>query len=725
MKAYKTLFLSDKSHHLLACFALLYLALHQGLFYLALIGYIFRLKGVYLKAFLLIISLCFVLRITLLNQRQSVLEEGLVDLNVRIESVNYKEQSTQIFASYRNERVLIRVNTRLVVIPGEVYQVKGSAQKPLHQTKPHDFDYATYLSRQNVYVILTDPTLTYIGKQWHIGQIRQAILGYFDAYEGSSSDYLATLLLGEKSLDPELNKELSLLGISHLFAISGLHIALIALYLSKILNQIFREKASSRLLSLFLLFYIVITGFLASVFRAAGILILKQVANEVKIMITPLDCVSLIAAIVLLYNPYSLYQAGFQLSFLVSISYVVYASFISQKTDIVGLTKLTVLAQAMTLPVVLTFSSYVNFLSVIVNPFLIMFFTTLFLPFTFMVLLSVKLAPLYQILISAFENWVYFLGRINGLTVSLPPMKPTQILLYYVSVALVLVALETKKLTIKQGISLSILACSFWIIGTIRPFHQVIVFDVNQGSSALVSDKFGRCDALIDHHHTVYEVLPKLGISKLDALFISHGHFDHYGDLHALLSRVKVKAVYLNAYETHPHILSAVKNIPIYYLRQGDQVFCGDLVFNILNPVHEFENINNNSLVIKVDIGGLTWLFPGDIEKEAEANLVMQDIKSDVLVLPHHGSNTSSTSNFLRAVNPRLAIASAGRNNKFGFVHQDVHRRLLEMDLVVRSTQVYGTLVFNTRFQTLWVTSYSPYESGKKKWRFDTFLCII
>jgi competence protein ComEC len=200
-------------------------------------------------------------------------------------------------------------------------------------------------------------------------------------------------------------------------------------------------------------------------------------------------------------------------------------------------------------------------------------------------------------------------------------------------------------------------------------------------------------------------------IKTIDTILLSHANSDHLNGLIYIAEHFNVKQAITN----HEHsrtkgfkqFISTLKKNGVAH--PGFQALERNFTINhvdlqILHPENDFifrnkyegwRNLNNNSIVLKVVFGKHTFLFPGDIMAMGEKALVDSnggELKSDVLLVPHHGSATSSTPLFLSHVDPQTAIISAGWKNRFGFPHANVLKRYQAMDCSVYRTDIHGAV---------------------------------
>lgn len=237
------------------------------------------------------------------------------------------------------------------------------------------------------------------------------------------------------------------------------------------------------------------------------------------------------------------------------------------------------------------------------------------------------------------------------------------------------------------------------------------VIDCGQGDSILIqlSDKTVLIDGTTGKDAgKVLAYLDKQGVKKLDLVIATHAHEDHIGGLDDVLRAFPVEQVIMTKLtgslvpttKAYENFLMAVKEngCRVTPAKPGDEYVIGDGKFTILGPLGTPKDLNNTSVVVKLDVGAGTALFMGDAEKEQEDLLekewysAIQNI--DVLKVGHHGSSTSSSDDFLRLVKPKYAAISCGKGNDYGHPDADVLKNLKKYDVTVGRTDTDGTLVY-------------------------------
>jgi competence protein ComEC len=215
---------------------------------------------------------------------------------------------------------------------------------------------------------------------------------------------------------------------------------------------------------------------------------------------------------------------------------------------------------------------------------------------------------------------------------------------------------------------------------------------------------------MIDSGPDEYLILQKLralNISHIDLLIDSHPHTDHITGMDTIIDTYQPR-VFVDIGIPHTTIayekliLAIQKNNMNYYQATERKISLGPLIFHILpptNPYLEISELNNNSAVIRLDYGKVSFLFPGDIESERESQLLNQSrdqLNVDILKVPHHGSFDASSSGFIQAVNPVVAIISCGEDNPYGYPHQETLHTLKENGIKTYRTDRHGTILVQT-----------------------------
>lgn len=236
---------------------------------------------------------------------------------------------------------------------------------------------------------------------------------------------------------------------------------------------------------------------------------------------------------------------------------------------------------------------------------------------------------------------------------------------------------------------------------------EVSFLDVGQGDAILVKASNGR-NILIDggpDKEVVRELSENLDLGErnLDLIVLTHPHSDHITGLNSVVDRFEVGGILLPRIKTETDALDRLvdraeeRDVPVSAITAPFQVeLSPECELDILHPLRsvEADDLNNASLVSRLDCSGLSFLFTGDIEKEAEERMLSRDIdlESDVLKVSHHGSDSSSGREFLRAVSPEAAVIPVGEDNDSGHPSLRVVRKLQREGALVLRTDEHGTV---------------------------------
>lgn len=235
---------------------------------------------------------------------------------------------------------------------------------------------------------------------------------------------------------------------------------------------------------------------------------------------------------------------------------------------------------------------------------------------------------------------------------------------------------------------------------------RVYFLDVGQGDSSVIL--FGNKTILIDagdmeHGDTVVDDLQELGVGHIDLLVATHPHSDHIGGMEDVLSAFPVTAV-LDAGVPHTsslyeHFLDEIddRGIPYSVAQRGETLSLDGLSILVLSPPEHRtdDNLNDNSVVLRISYGTVDFLFTGDAGTETESSLLKTGyaLDAEVLKVAHHGSSDATSSAFLSRVNPAIAVISVGCGNEYGHPHEETLETLDAAGVTVYRTDTNGTIL--------------------------------
>lgn len=236
---------------------------------------------------------------------------------------------------------------------------------------------------------------------------------------------------------------------------------------------------------------------------------------------------------------------------------------------------------------------------------------------------------------------------------------------------------------------------------------QVDFIDVGQGDSILIESPSGKT-MLIDGGvkgagQQIVSYLKELGIDKLDIVVATHPDADHIGGLIPVLDNMTIEQFYdsgkVHTSQTFEEMLTRIdeKNIPYHVPKIGDDIeFDKNVNVKVLNANDQATDNNDASIVLKMTYGNVSFLLTGDAGVALEKEMLQYDVKATVLKAGHHGSNTSSSEEFIQAVKPEVTILSYGEDNKYGHPHAEIVDRLQAIGSKIYATADLGTITVST-----------------------------
>jgi len=548
------------------------------------------------------------------------------------------------------------------------------------------------------------------------------------------SGFIRAVLLGDKRDAGVFRDNLNRAGLSHLLAVSGLHVGVIALIFFTFFRLIIPNRIVARILTILsLVLYAGVCNWSPSVFRASimiSLYLLSKIISR-KPQINNTLCASLI--IITAINPQQLFSIGLQLSFMAVITLVNIVPLLPairfRKEDnklnkavkkyaniLIRLVETSFTLSLFLLPITAFYFNQINFNGILANIVGIPLFSILILPVAIVMLLSpipqltVFYSDLFSGLIAMLEKWVSFSTSL-GLNFDFISFPAWKIVPFYLGLILFVLFLKFRKNYYLPLFSLLIFA--FIFIGTEEQSRfKLTCFDVGLGDLSLIELPDGR-NIMIDSgpgeksrgyiKSSAIPYMKEKGITHLDWVVVTHAHLDHYGGLQYLLEKNLVDTlVVTDDFQKRKIWDSFVRYNPmVKTISDTFSTNWNETSLKFLHPAKEYysQNTNNMSIVLKVEHEGYEFLFTGDLEREGEAHLVKEMgnmLDADFLQVGHHGSRTASSTEFVQTVTPQIAVVSTALKNRFDFPHPEALDRLgyLEENLFVtgRSGAVVITL---------------------------------
>lgn len=657
-------------------------------------------------------------------------QEKLIEFNFKTKDPQYNYLA--IYFSGEDESLTKQLTSKLQV--GATCKITGEVTMPADNTNPGQFNYRSYLQKQginNQFVIeslehIQCESGSYLGELNLIReQIQRNILDIYDDY---TAGWIIALVLGNDSFIADETIELfRRWGLSHLLAISGLHVGLIIglvyFFLIKI-GHVTKERAQW-LMIIFLPIYAVIAGGEPSVWRASLMAFLFIVLNKLKLNFTVTDILSIIFITLILIDKYIIYHVGFQLSFIVTFSIILSRTWVMKNSSLLfQMLKISFISQMVILPLQFAYFSIVQPASILLNVIVVPYFSFLIIPamFLLMILSPIPLLPIIfdELFLNIHSYFLEFLTLIDQ-KVNFPwvsgPLPPWSVILYYSLLVLLMSAILRKKLILAFHCgTLITLTITFVLLRPyFSPYGSVTMLDIGQGDAFVIELPYrkgvifmdaGSTFSFIDHEPSdrVYKQIIKpylhsQGIQEIDTIFISHKHIDHMGSVDFLIEDFDTKQIVISDYYKLNNEVEKNWNengVKLRRVQGGERVIINNVIFNILSPFSNIISENDNSLVALAELGGKSWLFTGDIENDAEKELIKHypNLTIDVLKVAHHGSDTSSDELFIENIKPSYALISVGENNSYGHPDPIVIENLEKSIPLIMRTDEDGAIIY-------------------------------
>lgn len=663
---------------------------------------------------------------------------------------------------------------------GDKVILKGNIEIPNISRNYKGFDYRQYLKTKKIYGIV---------QAENINKVKENCVNVIDKFvnyvQNNIKDLLKQILtkdelslcigilIGDRTnISEEIENNFKKSNLTHMLAVSGSHIAYIINCFAILLGRT-NKKMSKIITIIFLIFFMFLTGFTSSVLRASFMGILVLLSSILYRKPDTLNNLGISSLIILLINPYTIFDIGFVLSFAGTLGIILFSDLIinyihtkiidnviNQKDNknsillkvfnsrifkyLLNSFSITLSANLLIIPIMAysfsTFSFTFLISNILAGPvmeivtifgFLVYFISIIFLPLA--KFLGIFLNLLLFILLKIAE----LSSMIPGSMVYIKTPYLFYCIFYYIYIFIIYYKnthedRNSKKLSkilrLYRKINIKIIALFLIFILLFKSGSYFIIpsslklyfIDVGQGDSTLIQTPF-RKNILVDGGGSEFGnfdvgksiLLPYLldrRITNIDYLIISHFDSDHVKGLFAILENLKVNNIIIskqgedsNNFKEFIEIIKD-KNIRLIIVKKGDLLKIDKLTFiEILFPEEKLitNNIlNNNSIVFKLISNKFSILFTGDIEKVAEEKLVelyktTNKLNSDVLKVAHHGSKTSSITNFLEEVKPKVALIGVGKDNKFGHPDKSTINSLNKYTKNIFRTDQMGEIIIN------------------------------
>lgn len=627
------------------------------------------------------------------------------------------------------------------LVPGDRWRLRVKLKQPHGFMNPGGIDYEAWLFQQRIratgYVSRkTGNSLLREGEGYYLHRVRyymrEKLLQTLNTQDNAS--LIPALVLGDRSaIQNNQWQVLTSTGTSHLLAISGLHIGLVAAMvyfltrwlwpLGQITALIVPSPKIASLTAMLAAFaYAAMAGFSVPTQRAL-IMLLVLLATTLmsrKVATSSVICVALL--LVLIIDPFAVLSAGFWLSF---TAIIVIAFGMSARVNTAGLWwrwgRVQYLVALGLFPLLVLWFQQIPLLSIGANLFIVPWVSFITVPLVLLGSVMIWFdndvgAFLLQLGTESINVFWPVLAKLGKLDFSVLALPQTAY------VALFAAIIGSFLLLMPQGLPGRWLGL-VWLMPVFFPIQErmdsgevrLTLLDVGQGMAAVIEtanhamlyDTGPRFSSRFDAGSAV--IIPYLrqnGINYVDLLVQSHGDNDHIGGLSMLLKEITIGRVLTSVPRRidHDNVDNCIR---------GQTWFWDEIRFEILHPAQNSDlSGNDRSCVLKISNDNDAILITGDIEAAAERQILNRDgqrLNSTILLAPHHGSLTSSTTAFIKAVAPEYVLFAVGYRNRFGFPKKDIIRRYRKADVIILDTASFGAIDVYLGRSSITVRSYRQY----------------
>lgn len=599
-----------------------------------------------------------------------------------------KVQSFYIFKTEDEKKLFLDYNKT------NVFLFSGTVKQPDSPTNENQFNYQEFLKTKNIVNIVKIAELNELEKNqakfiWeptilaHIRDFRKYLLDYLGQIAQPLAGYSQLLLLGYYDSDFSNPIEIiNKLGLLYLFSLSGMHVFYIIAILRWLFAKLYiTDEFCSWFLLMVLPLYAILGGLSASLLRAvmmSWLILFIQIFF--KKTVSGIAVESFVLIINLYWCPLIIFSMGAQLSYLLTFILIV-----NRKVNPIHLgLKLT----AYSIPIVLWNTYEWNWLTTFLSVGMVPFFEWIVMPAVVIGAIAPVLGTLCNQVLMVFTKILFSL---SSWPLTWDYGKPP---LFFVVLWLVLLLLSERRENSRKilvYLSISFVFCAVIIRFPLQ--DQVVYFDIGQGDSTLIRERFNKSITLVDTggkvtfnnneewkkrtsktmgETIIANYLLSKGISKIDNLFLTHQDTDHVGNFPSLTQKIKINRLFvpdgmdsLTSFQARlaDSTIDMNRVYPISIVK-ADRIG----IFKILHPFIRGEGKNEDSIAVSFNLKKTSFIISGDLDQDGEKEVInlFKTLQADILKIGHHGSKTSTAKEYVNKLKPKFAVISAGRNNRYG-----------------------------------------------------------
>ena len=670
--------------------------------------------------------------------------------------------------SFNDEKILVSVNTVKSQNKNfnelklhNYYILSGRISQPFKAGNPSQFDYGNYLRNHNAYSVFYADDFSVVEKELslkskfmqRVNNYRENILEKHSKYLKSPNlEILGGIVFGDDAVAAPKDVKESFIhsGLLHILAASGMNVAFIFTFFFMLMSVFkINYKLSTFLGMLTVIVYSMMTGLGASVIRATIMLLFVLAGKLIDRDAHSISLLSLVALLMLIYNPLFINDVGFQLSFIVTFGLLITGPIVIKSKNkivafIISTITIPIIAQLWVIPIQIFYFNNISIYSVFANimsiPILMVlsfggFISSLLAgitPIADVVCRSfdIVLNPLITLLINISDFW----GKLPLSTLQTTHPSIFQILLYY-GILLSVISMFYKDFCNKylRVIKISLSVLSFILLITLIPIKnsalEITAFDVGNADAFMIkapdnqyifidTGKVGFNGGKSQAEIIILKYLKDIGVKKVNSVVISHFDNDHCGGAVDLIKNLNVDSVYVTDLNHESNLAKTIYKTAKFNNTQlvkadNSQVIYDKNGLKLTNYIPTMRKSDNeNSIITLLEYEGFSMLFTGDstsVALEEVLNYLPKNI--DVLKVPHHGADGGLNRNIIKYLAPKYSIVSVGEN-KFG------HPSLLTLGLLegseVLRTDIHNAIKIKIKGKDLEVLTF---DNNRKFWR--------
>lgn len=635
-------------------------------------------------------------------------------------------------------RVIAEMETDVIPI-GTILIMKGSVAVFRQARNQGNFDEISFYQSQNIDFKLKEVEIKRIyGRENRFleafYQLKQKLKNvYANTMSKENSGVVIRMTLGDKSLmNQEINQLYQKVGISHILAISGLHISVIGMSIYKIFRRIFGSYVISGIGAGGIMFaYGCMTGFRPSSTRAIVMFLTMLIASMIGRTYDSLSALSLSAILLLWENTGLLWYAGFLFSYGAVLSVVLVANIVTksfeQKKKICEALYLGFSIQLITLPLTAYFYFEIALYGMFVNLFVLPCMSVLLgfaLMGGFIGLANLSIAKWFffpcEVILEFYQRFSAIVQKLPNAALITGQPALWKMIIFYFGIA-VLVYWVKKRKNVRGFVTIGTLLLLF-VLYHPQENGRLYILDVGQGDGIYLRTESG-ADVFFDGGSSdvsnvgTYRILPFLkyqGVRKIEHWFVSHADKDHISGLSELLeSGYEVERLIFSENIVRDEaleellLLAEEAGTKVLFIGYLDCLHLGEAKLQCVFPYEEFVTDDKNaaSLVIYYEEGDFTGLFTGDIGNNEEKWIAEhrgewfdceknnEDSTIDFYKAAHHGSKFSNSLELLQSLKPKITVISSGENNRYGHPHKEAVERIKETGSEIWNTAERGEII--------------------------------